>query len=347
MKSQQDFSMRVAADLRWPSGTGINICQNEHLSRMPPGVDIKELPLRSRIGHPVSPFEIAARLSSVKRNADVFWNPGFIPSAWRVLPSVVTVHDLIHLHFYSAAHVKYYNYVFKPMYKRCSAIICVSEYTRHEFLAWSGMDPDVVHVVHGGVSDRFNADVDSKNLDFPYIFYPGNKRPYKNLERLMYAYAASKLPRLGIKLVMTGEPTPELDAVIYKLGVKSDVMLLGFVGDEEMPNLYRGAQFTVFVSLYEGFGLPILESMGVGTPVLTSNVSSMPEVAGHAAEIVDPYDIKSITRALDRLAVDDMHRKFLSVAGLERVKEFSWAKSSAKTWEIVRSVAASGHYNGF
>lgn len=329
----------VAADLRWPSGTGIGICQGEYLARSPDNISISPLRLRGRIGHPVSPFEVGARLVFDRTKNKIFWNPGFIPPAGSGIPSVVTVHDLTHLHFYSSLHAHYYNLVLKPLYRRCNAVICVSEYTRSEFLSWSGMDPERVHVVHNGVSADFHDGVEPHCPGYPYIFYPGNKRAYKNLDTMLRAYAQSSLPKLGIKVVMTGAATPELQSIICQLKIVENVVFTGFVSNEKLAGLYRGAAFTAFLSLYEGFGLPIVESMAVGTPVLTSNVSSMPEIASDAARVVAPQNADEIGHAMDELVSNHTLRAELITKGFDRATAFSWDSAAVKTWGIIQVTA--------
>jgi len=333
-------ALRVAADLRWPKGTGIGICQHEHVTRMPAHFALCSLPISGGVGSPLSPFRVARALSARQRREEVFWSPGFVPPAWASVPGVVTVHDLTHLHFYSSLHARYYGLVFKPMYRRCSAIVCVSEYTRTEFLDWSGIDPHRVYVVHNGVSANFHAEVEAAKPGYPYIFYPGNKRSYKNLDALLRAYVRSSLPQLGVKIVMTGAATHELQATIDSLGLERNVVFLGFILDTQLPALYRGALFTAFISLYEGFGLPIVESMAVGTPVLTSNVSSMPEISADAAYITSPSDLDEIALAMDALVTNSSLRTDLIAKGLVRSATFSWEKASALTWEIVRDAAS-------
>jgi glycosyltransferase involved in cell wall biosynthesis len=332
-------TIRVSADLRWPAGTGIGICQHEHLSRTPENLELNGLAIKGGVGSPLSPLRVARALKVDKPQGDVFWSPGFVPPAWSSVPSVVTVHDLTHLHFYSSLHARYYDLVFKPLYQRCNAIICVSEYTRNEFLDWSGVQSSRVHVVHNGLSANFHADVKPHWAGYPYIFYPGNKRPYKNLQMMLRAYARSTLIKLGVRFVMTGVATPELQATIGTLGIAGNVVFLGFVPDDRLPGLYRGATFTAFISMYEGFGLPIVESMGVGTPVITSNVSSMPEIAAGAASVVSPRDCDEIVRAMDMLVSDSALRADLIARGFHRARDFSWDKAGADTWNIVRSAA--------
>lgn len=335
-------SIRVAADLRWPEGTGIGICQQEHLSRMPGSIELDRLDIKGGVGSPLSPLRAARALRGRRSSVDVFWSPGFVPPAWSSVPGVVTVHDLTHLHFYSSMHVRYYDLVFKPLYQRCSAIICVSEYTRNEFLDWSGVQSSRVHVVHNGLSPIFSSCVEPHRPGYPYIFYPGNKRPYKNLDMMLRAYARSSLPKLDFKVVMTGAATPDLQATIAALGIADKVVFLGFVPDHQLPSLYRGAAFTAFISLYEGFGLPIIESMAVGTPVITSNVSSMPEIAAGAALVVPPRDFEEVVDAMDKIVSDSALRADLIARGIRRAEGFSWDKASTQTWDIVRA-AARGH----
>lgn len=178
------------------------------------------------------------------------------------------------------------------------------------------------------------------NPGYPYIFYPGNKRSYKNLDMLLRAYARSLLPGLAVKIIMTGKSTPELNATIASLGIEENVVFLGFLAEDELPGIYRGAAFTAFISLYEGFGLPIIESMAVGTPVLTSNVSSMPEIGSNAVRLVSPYELGDIAHAMDTLIASDTLRAELSAKGFVRAADFSWDRAAFATWNIVRSMVS-------
>lgn len=330
---------KIAADLRWPSGTGIGLCQKEHLFRMPCNLSIRDIGGKIKIGNPISPFSMALSLINAKKSYDIFWSPGFIPPAYSPVPAVVTVHDLTHLHFYSSLHAHYYNYLLRPLYQKCTAIICVSEFTRNEFLNWSGISEDKVKIIYNGISGNYHENVDSYRPGYPYIFYPGNKREYKNLKLLLQAFRKSKLPNHGVKLIMTGHPTDGLSKTIDILELSNNVNFLGFIPDEKLPTIYRGAEFTAFISLYEGFGLPIVESMAVGTPVLTSNTTSMPEISCDASKLVDPNNLDEITEAMNNLLLDSILRQDLSARGLLRAKSFSWDKSSASTWDIVQNIA--------
>jgi hypothetical protein len=149
-------TMKIFADLRWPDKTGIGVVKTELLKRLPERYDLRPLSVKARIGSPWSAFALGYALSRERRpKRSLFWSPGFIPPAAAAMPVVVTVHDMLHLHFYSRFHVAYYNLVFRPLYRQCRAIICDSDFSRNEFLEWSGFPPDRCFTIHLGVSDAF------------------------------------------------------------------------------------------------------------------------------------------------------------------------------------------------
>jgi glycosyltransferase involved in cell wall biosynthesis len=260
-----------------------------------------------------------------------------MPPAWSQVPLVVTLHDLNHLHHYSKAHALYYKLVMKPLYRHCSAIICVSNFTRDELLNWSGASPDKVFTVHNAVAfDRF-AEGPKSELGFPYVLYVGNRRSYKNLERLFHAFAATSLPREGVRLVLTGRPDTPLLTLAAHCNIEATLHFAGDVSDEQLAPLYRGARLLAFVSLYEGFGLPILEAMAASIPVLTSNVTAMPEIAGNAALIVNPTSVEEIAGGLERLSTDENLRRELVRLGRLRAAGFDWNTAAEATWDIVRA----------
>jgi len=332
--------MIVYADLRWPPNTGIGAVQRRLLELKPAALNVIDLQVKARIGAVTSPLQLSRSLHSrATTRGDVFWSPGFVPPLGCPIPAIVTVHDLTHLHFYTRLHALYYNVILRRLYRKCQAIVCVSDYTRREFLEWSGMGPERVITVHNGVAQEFFASGDFTRLPFPYVFYPGNRRKYKNLDRLLTAYAKSSLPPMGIHLVLTGDPTTDLLARVHQSGMEQQVHFAGQVTDEHLVQLYRGATLTAFVSLYEGFGLPIIESMAAGTPVLSSNVAAIPEIAGDAALLVDPTSVAEIAAGLERLAFDSELREELVARGRIRAANFDWNQSAAAVWKIVSAAA--------
>jgi glycosyltransferase involved in cell wall biosynthesis len=331
--------MIVCADLRWPPKTGIGAVQSALLARAPASVEVVNIDVAGRIGSPLSPLHITRALIQHGGRGEVFWSPGFLPPLRSSLPVVVTVHDLAHRHFYTRLHSAYYGTVLKHLYRRCHAVICVSDFTRREFLEWTGMSPDRVFTVYNSVPREFFTQGESFGLPHPYVFYPGNRRPYKNLRRLLAAYANSSLPRAGIHMVFTGEADEGLQRVARETGVEESVHFVGDVSYRDIVRLYHGATVVAFISMYEGFGLPILEAMASGVPVLTSNVAAMPEIAGGAALLVDPTCAEEITAGLESLSFDQDVRQRLIHLGRIQAARFDWDRSARQVWEIVAAAA--------
>lgn len=333
--------LTVYSDPRWPEKTGIGNVLAAMKMYVPNDLSIVDLDIAGSVGSPLSPLAISRALSKLQANDGVFWSAGFVPPLTNRLPSVVTVHDLTHLHFYSRKHAVYYDLVYRPLYRRCAHIVCVSNYTRQEFLKWSGISPDRVSTIYNGVTAEYSVNDTKYPCDFPYVLYPGNQRSYKNLDRLVQAYAVSRLPNLGIRLGMTGRPNPALIEAATRLGVQDGLHFFGWVEDDELPALYRGALAVAFVSLYEGFGLPIIEAMASRVPVLTSNVSAMPEVAQDAAIVVDPYDVSAIADGLNRMVESPALRDELVAKGVVRARAFDWHLAADQLWDVVHRASRS------
>ena len=331
--------IQVAADLRWPAGTGIGVVQRELLSRRPTSVEVMNLNVHGRIGSPLSPIRVATALRQ-RGHADVYWSPGFIPPLCSRVPAVVTVHDLTHLHYYSWLHKTYYSTILRNLYKRCARIICVSAFTRDEFLQWSRMPPERTVVIHNGVSGKFHAArASTQDKSGAYVLYPGNRRPYKNIRRLIQAYACSSLPRSGISLLLTGAEDSGTRDFARQESVSQYVRFAGTLDDDALVRAYRNALAVAFVSLYEGFGLPLIEAMSSGVPVLCSNRASLPEIACDAALIVDPVSVTDIARGLERVCLDSKVRDGLIAAGFSRAQHFSWDRAAELTWRVVEESA--------
>jgi glycosyltransferase involved in cell wall biosynthesis len=180
-------------------------------------------------------------------------------------------------------------------------------------------------------------------LDHPFVLYVGNIKPHKNIERLIDAFGRARTQYDGdLKLIIIGDEIskyPALRQSVHKHKLDKHVRFLGFQPMETLAAFYRLARVFVFPSLYEGFGLPPLEAMACGTPVVTSNVSSLPEVAGGAALLVDPHDEDAIASAILRAATDEALRAELIEKGIQRARTFSWKESVRKIHEIYMQVA--------
>ena len=327
--------LAIFCDRRWPAGTGVGVVMQELESRRPAFATIVDLDVKLKLGSPWSPAALSASLLRKSRGRKgIFVNMGFIPPLVSRQPKVVIVHDLMHRHYYGRLKRLYYDLFLKSLYKGCR-VVCVSEYVRREFLEWSGIAPDRIHVVHNGCTPMGKLDQGPRLFPFPYLLYPGNRRQYKNLRNLLVAYSASRLPGEGVRLVLTGPPDAMTQRHATDLGIEESVIFCGLLEPAQLASAYQGALAVTFVSLCEGFGLPIVESMSAGTPVLTSNVTAMPETSGGAALLVDPFSVAAIREGLERIVFDHALRANLIEAGHMRAKHFEWDRSARQFWNIV------------
>ena len=271
--------------------------------------------------------------------------------------SVVTIHDCIHLMFPQylpgkLAHLYAKGSMWSAA-RKANRILTVSEASKRDILRFFDVPPDKVVVIYNAIDERFLAPPDVERmdlvrqryqLDHPFVLYVGNIKPHKNIERLIDAFgrARSRGCPGDVKLVIIGDEIskyPGLRQSVHKHKLDKHVRFLGFQPMETLAAFYRLARAFVFPSLYEGFGLPPLEAMACGTPVVTSNVSSLPEVAGGAALLVDPYDADAIAAGICRALTDEQLRAELTARGQERARSFSWAQSVKKIHEIYLQVA--------
>ncbi len=320
-------------DYSWLGNHGVGRVANEVLRRCPENWKI--IPIRKYKNNAavLAPLSLSRNITCSHSN--LFWSPGFIPPAFPVqFPVVVTIHDLTQLYYYKIYHKIYYDYIIKRLLKNVNYIITVSAYTKNEIVKWSGISEKKIIGIHNGVGKEFNLAVAPFSLGKPYILYAGNRRNYKNVLGLIRAFAHSKLFTLGYMLALTGNPDKDCLRVSTEEGVVEHVHYLGFVEENDLPSVYRGAHAVAFVSYYEGFGLPILEAMASGVPVITSNTSAMPEVAGDAALIVNPHDIDAISSGLEKITTDHKLRSELISRGLSRAGMFSWDKTAEKYWNV-------------
>jgi glycosyltransferase involved in cell wall biosynthesis len=212
-----------------------------------------------------------------------------------------------------------------------------------------GIDPARISVTHLGVDARFRppdpeeraAFLQRQQLVRPYILAVGTLEPRKNLPGLLRAYArlAPEVPHDLVLVGAEGWLTGEIHATLEKLRLGGRVRMTGFVADDDLPHWYGGADLFAFASLYEGFGLPVVEAMACGVPVVTSNVSSLPEVAGDAAVLVDPADVDAIADGLRRVLTDTDLARRLRHSGLKRAARFTWEQTAARTVAVYREVA--------
>jgi len=328
----------ILLDARWlDSGGPRNVrglarVGQEVVSRLPPLDRLEDgLPLL----HPAEPLWLTGVL--LARRPRLFYSPGFNVPPTCPTPFVFTVFDLIHLRVAEASSVTrrlYYRFHVRPAVRRARVVLTGSEYSRAEIVEWSGVEPERVVVIGCGAAARFVPGGDAYEPGFPYLLYVGNLKPHKNLARLIRAFARAR-ERDSVRLLLTGDPQPQLASLVKAERLGDRVVFLGPVTDEQLPGLYRGAVALLFPSLYEGFGLPPLEAMACGTPVVSSTVTSLKEVVGDAAVAIDPLDVECIADAIDRVVADDDLRRDLSSRGLAQAAKFSWERSAQRTWNAL------------
>jgi glycosyltransferase involved in cell wall biosynthesis len=252
---------------------------------------------------------------------------------------VVTAFDMIPLRFSKrfSPLTTYHKYYTPEVFKQAEHIICISESTANDIIQFYQIPSHkITPILLAGDNSHFQfLNLPTRN----YFLYVGRQDPYKNLQRLITAFSA--LPhRNDYELWLAGpydkRYSPLLEIQTQELGISHLVKFLNYVSYDELPIIINQAIALVFPSLWEGFGLPVLEAMACGTPVITSNVSSLPEVAGDAAILINPYNPGEITAAMTTIINDSETRKQLSEKGLKRANQFSWEKTGLATVEVLK-----------
>jgi glycosyltransferase involved in cell wall biosynthesis len=322
-------------DTRWIGIHGIGRFASELRSRLE---GFSGITISGRPSDPFDPFILRRYLRKMRPR--LYFSPGYNVPLGNPCPIAFCIHDLNHLHpegNSSALKRSYYRLLVRPAIRRAGAVFTVSEFSRQSICEWAGVSSSVINV-GAGVSEVFRPDGDRFQKVEPYLLHVGNYRPHKNFGRMLAAFANSGLAR-DVTLVGTGVPSAHVREQIAQLGLSERVSFTGDVSDKELAALYRGALGLLFASSYEGFGLPIVEAMACGTPVLTSSIGVMPEVAGESAILVDPLDVEAIRDGIRRLVADSALRERLRVTGLLRAKEFSWDSTGTRVSDALRLLA--------
>jgi len=286
---------------------------------------------------------------------DLFHSPDFtLPPVLRAR-TILTIHDLSFIRVPECAEPNLRSYLLQAVpasVRRADIVLADSECTRADLIELLGADPDRVEVVYAGVGQRFQRVRDDNllrdvreryNLPKRFILGLGTLQPRKNFRRLVRAYAMTQGQIANeIRLVIAGAKGWMYDGIfrsVEELGLRDAVRFPGYVADDDLPALYSMADLFVFPSLYEGFGMPPLEAMACGTPVVTSNASSLPEVVGDAALVVDPLDVAALADAMGHLLTDRDLRENMARRGVEQARLFTWTRAAASLLDIYRRVA--------
>jgi glycosyltransferase involved in cell wall biosynthesis len=300
--------------------------------------------------------QTALRVEISHLDLGVLHSPDFIPPFQRNCKSIITIHDLAFLlypHFLTKESARYYGQIDQAV-KRTDHIIAVSESTRQDTIRLLGAPEHKITVIYESANPIYRPVNDQEALKWTkskyhitndFILFVSTIEPRKNLPTLLKAYRQLlDSYKANVKLVIVGRRgwlSEEVLTLVDKLKLTSNVLFLGRVPVEDLLHLYNAAQLLVQPSFYEGFGLPPLEAMACGTPVVVSNVSSLPEVVGDAGLLVDPEDVSELTVAIWRILTDEALRADLIVKGRKRAQRFSWEKTAQQTLELYQRIGQS------
>lgn len=298
--------------------------------------------------------QVVAPVATKRAHIDVLFCPVNVVPLAGLVPSVVTVHDVAFLAYPAAFHAskrRYLSLMTRLSVHRARRVIAVSAHTKGDLVRRFGVAPGKVAVIPEAMDRRFrpanDADAPAQfkaahHLPERYILFVGTLEPRKNLRRLIEAFAQIVRHEADVALVVVGASgwlTSDLAPLVHRHGLTDRVVFTGYVVDEELPRWYQAATLFCYPSLYEGFGLPVLEAMACGAPVVTSNTSSIPEVAGDAAVLVDPTDVAALADALQALLADAPRRAEMRRAGIERARGYSWERTAAATYAVLAEAA--------
>lgn len=303
---------------------------------------ISFMPIDSPVIGPRRELKLLLLSSTINRMDLYHCLSSYLPAFNIKIPSIITVHDLKYLlypHFFGQRlKTAYYSWVVKRGILKAARIIAVSGSTKKD-------------IVNLGVSyEKITVIYEANTLDYddradalpevaggkPYMLFVGEDRPHKNIDRLVKSHVAlyDSLGEQCPRLVLAGADSQRLCRIYSDIANEKGIIFAGPVDDDELKKLYRNALALVYPSLYEGFGLPILEAMAAGTPVITSNYSATAEIAGGAARLVDPYNVNEIAEAMLKISRCQGERNKLRQLGLNRARNFSWQKAAISTLEL-------------
>lgn len=295
-------------------------------------------------------FEFSIKRALKKYQADIFLSPDGYCCLGTTTPTVMVTHDVAHVHYapqipWLVRH--YYHYYVPRFLRKADQIVSVSEYTKTDIIQQYQIDSHKIRAACNGCKKTFIPLKEGEKQQIrdqyaggkDYFFYLGALHPRKNVARLIEAFDRFKQENSSdIKLLIGGRMAWQTGAIkeaFVKAIFKEDIIFLGYIADEELPKILGGALALTYVSLFEGFGVPLLEAMYCEVPVITSNVSSMPEVVGKAGKLVDPKSIESIAEGMKQIYQDQNLRNHLIELGKTRREKFTWDKATDVVYQSI------------
>lgn len=311
-------------------------------------IKVPSYPLWEQIGLPQAIRKIKPDLLHCTSNtAPIYCN----------VPLVLTLHDIIFLEkrdgsnksFYQNLGWYYRRFVVPRILPKCKKVITVSAFEEENIRLKTGIAEDRIVAIHNGYSEHFHLMEEYRSVvdkyvpeEKEYFFFLGNTDPKKNTKRILKAYAQyTKESDTPVSLLIADLKKEVIDEYLKELGIEQVAPFLivpGYIPNTDLPAIYNGAKAFVYASLRESFGIPLLEGMACGTPVVTSNISAIPEIAGPGAILIDPFNDKEITEQLLKIEKDEAYRTKQIEYGLQRVKQFSWKQTAEKVLELYKSL---------
>ncbi|MEM6795878.1 MAG: glycosyltransferase family 1 protein [Acidobacteriota bacterium] len=304
-------------------------------------------------GAPVYSIREMGSLSALLRRlkVDLYHATHYVLPIWLPRKTVVTIHDIIHLLYpeYLPNRLAFFyaERMIRRSLLRSDRVLTVSENTKSDLEKYFSIDGSNIEVVHNGIEDEFHVALDgptladrlaSLGLEPGYFLFVGNPKPHKNLDNVVKAYAkAVETEGLEQSLVCVGDRSSIESRVRQRaeqLGIDDRLILLGHVDQELLPAVYQGASLFLYPTLYEGFGLPVVEAMASNVPVITSNTSALKEIAAGYAHLVNPLDLEAMTAAIVQCVKDRDHRTSLRKVGKRRSQDFSWEVAARRTLAV-------------
>ncbi len=297
-------------------------------------------------------FEFSIPAALKKYKADIFLSPDGYLSLSTDVPQVPVIHDLNFEHYSQDLpylYSKYYRHFFPKYAKKAIRIATVSEFSKKDISDKYGIVPDKIDVVYNGCNENFkpvSAGVKEEtkkkfSKSFPYFLYVGAQHQRKNLQNLFRSFDEFKKEGSNYKLLVSGQKkwwTSEMEEAYSNMQYKDEVIFTGRLSENDLVNVMASAQALVYVSYFEGFGIPIVEAMRCNVPVICADATSLPEIAGGAALLVDPFSVDAISSAMKNIATDELLRTQLIQRGQERSKQFTWDTTADKLWTSVEKV---------
>ena len=328
--------MKYYFDKRWIGSHGIG----RFASELHHNLGLESLKVRGTPTSPLDPLRLLfAMLLRVNGNVGVL-SPGYNAPLFCVRRYIFTICDLNHIDcLENSSFIKrlYYRFVIYRAIHKATRILTISEFSRNRILEWSGVRPENVVNVGVGVDENYHPHIKPFTPGFSYLLCVSNRKAHKNEVRVVEAFSKAKISG-DIRLLFTGDPDRSSIELCKRNGVEHRVVFMGKVAEEDLPSLYRGALALIFPSLYEGFGLPVIEAMACGTPVLTSNTTSLPEVAGDAAFLVSPLSVDEIANGINQLCSNLDLRELLIQKGFLQASRYKWDDVVSRVRAVINGV---------